>query len=314
MSSVSSDRHVSRCSKDFVTLKYTVPKRITSGSEVLWAPVALSTVRFESICTSIYYEDDTVVALHSNYGVDSEAGQFASRWPQPFMHQVPNHGQYHLDWTGDVTAFSEDGDYTFQLFGTEAHDPVGDDEYAVIVQFKFLKPCKLLFYVDGRKVDGGVRRTDMDLTRDVGFSYHHATSAAASGHSLPGNPDLLVVELANPMEDSFGERIAMLKFSYFMLNFNLSCASVGRRSRRWSSRARRRSVSSRCRSCKHSRPSRRSGCIPRPELRRSRSASPSTSTSSSPTISLIPRPSTTNSPIPFLRIMTLIMTQMAATL
>jgi len=154
-----------------VTIKYTVPKRITSGSEVLWAPVALSTVRFESICTSIYYEDDTVVALHSNYGVDSEAGQFASRWPQPFMHQVPNHGQYHLDWTGDVTAFSEDGDYTFQLFGTEAHDPVGDDEYAVIVQFKFLKPCKLLFYVDGRKVDGGVRRTDMDLTRDVGFSY-----------------------------------------------------------------------------------------------------------------------------------------------
>jgi len=36
---VATANHVARCSKDWVTLKFTVPKRVTSGSEVLFAPV-----------------------------------------------------------------------------------------------------------------------------------------------------------------------------------------------------------------------------------------------------------------------------------
>lgn len=61
---------------------------------------------------------------------------------------VPNLGIYRLDFTGDVTVFSDHGDYTFQLLGTEARDPIDGDNFAVIINVKFLKPTKLLFYAE----------------------------------------------------------------------------------------------------------------------------------------------------------------------
>ena len=47
-----------------------------------------------------------------------EAAQFLERWPSPYVFSVPNGGIYHIDYTGDVTAFSAEGDYGFQLLGT----------------------------------------------------------------------------------------------------------------------------------------------------------------------------------------------------
>ena len=121
---VSANRSVQvACTKDFVTLKFTNPLKITSGSEVLFAPAAISTVRRETMCSEAYFQDDTVVAVLPNYPVDSEAAQFLERWPSPYVFSVPNGGIYHIDYTGDVTAFSAEGDYGFQLLGTGSRAP-----------------------------------------------------------------------------------------------------------------------------------------------------------------------------------------------
>ena len=66
---------------------------------------------------ALMVEDDTVVAVLPSYPVDSEAAQFLERWPSPYVFSVPNGGIYHIDYTGDVTAFSAEGDYGFQLDG-----------------------------------------------------------------------------------------------------------------------------------------------------------------------------------------------------
>lgn len=174
-------RRVSYCpNADWVTIKYTVPLRIVSGSEVLWAPVTWSTMRDELIATSMYFQDDTVVAVHPVYPADTELAQFSTRWPNPYTHVVPNGGAYRLDFTGDITVFSEFGDYNFQLVGTEARNPVDGDDFAVIVNVKFLKPCKLLFYVDGKKVDGATRRNQVTVAKEAGYGFQHATTKVAA--------------------------------------------------------------------------------------------------------------------------------------
>jgi len=135
------------------------------------AQVAVSTVQFETLATSVYYGDDTVVQIAESFEpIQSNTNTIdTDRYPSPLSAFVPNMGIYRVDFTGDVTAFSEDGSYTFSLVGTEAHDPVGgDDEYAAILNFKFLKPCKLVFYVNGRAVNGVVRRSDLDFQDPVG--------------------------------------------------------------------------------------------------------------------------------------------------
>lgn len=111
---VSAVNRVAKCSKDWVTLKFTVPKRVTSGSEVLFAPVAVSTVQFETLATSVYYGDDTVVQIAEAFEpVQSNTNIIdTDRYPSPLTAFVPNMGVYRVDFTGDVTAFSEDGSYT----------------------------------------------------------------------------------------------------------------------------------------------------------------------------------------------------------
>ena len=177
---VSDNRRVQSCSRDFVTLKFTNPLKITSGSEVLFAPAAISTVRRETMCSESYFQDDTVVAVLPSYPVDSEAAQFLERWPSPYVMSVPNQGIYHIDYTGDVTAFSAEGDYKFQLLGTSSRAPVEGGDFAVIVTVKFLQPCKLLFYVNGRKVNGAVRRLDVTTLQENGFGFQHATTKIAA--------------------------------------------------------------------------------------------------------------------------------------
>lgn len=132
-------RRVLYCPKgDWVTIKYTVPLRIVSGSEVLWAPVTWSTMKREAIATSIYSQDDTVVALHPVYPADTELAQFSVRWPNPYVHVVPNRGVYRLDFTGDITVFSEYGDYTLKLLGTQARDAIDGSDFAIIVNIKYV--------------------------------------------------------------------------------------------------------------------------------------------------------------------------------
>ena len=131
------------------------------------------------MCSEAYFQDDTVVAVFSSYPADSEAAALGAG-PSPYVFSVPNGGIYHIDYTGDVTAFSAEGDYGFQLLGTGSRAPVGDTDFAIIVTVKFLQPCKLLFYVNGRKVNGGVRRTDVTLSRENGFGFQHATTKIAA--------------------------------------------------------------------------------------------------------------------------------------
>ena len=142
---------------------------------MLWAPVVWSTVRDRSIGTSLYDGDDTIVTYQESLEI-GDAQNELSRWPQPNTVVLANQQNYRIDFTGDITdsRFFENGDVEFSIFeaqgvdgaGIGARAPVhcgdGDDEcdlddWAVIVNFKFLKSSKVLFYHNNLKVDGATR-------------------------------------------------------------------------------------------------------------------------------------------------------------
>lgn len=49
-----------------------------------------------------------------------------------------------------------------------------------LISRRFLKPAKLLFYVDGKKVNGATRRSQVTLEQPVGFGFQHATTKVAA--------------------------------------------------------------------------------------------------------------------------------------
>ena len=177
---------------DFLNLKFEVPQLIVSGSEVLWAPITWSTVRSRSIGTSLYDGDQTVATYQESLNV-GDAQNGLDRWPQPNTVVLANQQNYRMDVTGDITdsRFFENGDFEFSIFeaqgdnalaplycdGTDACDV---DDWAVIVNFKFLKSSKILFYHNNLKVDGASRLSQVDLSQPAGYSYVHPTSKVAA--------------------------------------------------------------------------------------------------------------------------------------
>ena len=123
-----------------------------------------------------------------------------SRWPQPNTVVIANQQNYRIDFTGDITdsRFFENGDVEFSIFeaqgtdgaGTGARGPVhcgdgGDDDcalddWAVIVNFKFLKSSKVLFYHNNLKVDGASRLSQVSLAQPAGYGYVHPTTKVTS--------------------------------------------------------------------------------------------------------------------------------------
>ena len=123
-----------------------------------------------------------------------------SRWPQPNTVVIANQQNYRIDFTGDITdsRFFENGDVEFSIFeaqgtdsaGTGARGPVhcgdgGDDDcalddWAVIVNFKFLNPAKVLFYNNYLRVDGASRLDEVTRDQPSGFGYFQPVSKVAS--------------------------------------------------------------------------------------------------------------------------------------
>jgi hypothetical protein len=88
------------CDVDFLNLKFVVPPLFVSGSNVLWAPVTWSTVRFNAIGTSYYDLDETHVTLQSSVPGGSTSQEAMMAWPQPWVATLPNAGVYRLDFSG----------------------------------------------------------------------------------------------------------------------------------------------------------------------------------------------------------------------
>ena len=185
---------------DFLNLRFLVPNLIVSGSPVLWAPVAWSTVRDRSIGTSVYDGDQTVSVLQESLEMGDSA-QLLNRFPQPYTVVLPNQQNYRVDFTGDVTdtRFFDNGDFEFEIFEAQGTDMKGAtarpplncenrgndgkcdlDDWAVTVDIKFLNPGKVLFYHNYLKVDGASRLHEVTRNQPSGFGYVHPVSKIAS--------------------------------------------------------------------------------------------------------------------------------------
>ena len=184
---------------DFLNLRFLVPSLIVSGSPVLYAPVLWSTVRDRSTLTRNYDGDETVSVLQESLSKISTHA--LNRFPQPYTVVVANQQNYRVDFTGDVSdpRFFDNGDMEFNIFEAQGTDMAGTtarpplhceswgkngkcdlDDWAVIVNFKFLNPAKVLFYHNYLKVDGATRLDQVTRDQPSGFGYFHPVSKVAS--------------------------------------------------------------------------------------------------------------------------------------
>jgi len=101
-----------------------------------------------------------------------------SRYTQPYLATLVNHGTYRIQYTGDITLFNDDF-LEYQLVGLTDEARLHDD-FALIVDIKFLKAVNLAFYYEGRQVTQSPRRDKVTLDADAGTNYHDPVSKILS--------------------------------------------------------------------------------------------------------------------------------------
>ena len=73
------------------------------------------------------------------------------RYTQPFVFSLANQGYYNIEFTGDIASFNEDF-LEFSLLSLGVDAPLYSDQFAVMVQFRFVKAVNVAFYYNGRQV------------------------------------------------------------------------------------------------------------------------------------------------------------------
>ncbi len=186
---------------EYVILHTYVPEKIVSGSEVLYGPVGYINM-YEAFYGSSYYaQEDTVVDIYRDYA-DNRAdhvppqtatepmGTFSPidpRYTQPYLATLVNRGFYRIQYTGDITLFS-DGFLEYRLVSltdevmqpTSSESDDTDQHFALVVDIKFLKAVNLAFYYDGRQVRASPRRNRVDIDAPAGTNYHDPVSKILS--------------------------------------------------------------------------------------------------------------------------------------
>jgi cysteine-rich repeat protein len=176
---------------EYVVLKTFIPEKKVSGSEILYGPVGYINIKDDDYGSSSFAGDDTSVDIYMDY-TDPRGDQMPpqtgketetfvpvlSRYTQPYLATLVNHGYYRIQYTGDITLFSSDF-IEYQLVGL-TDDPRLNDDFAVIIDIKFLKAVNLAFYYEGRQVAQSPRRDKVTLDADAGTNYFDPSSKILS--------------------------------------------------------------------------------------------------------------------------------------
>ena len=175
---------------DYVVLKTLIPNKIISGSEVLYGPVGYVNMRDAFYGSSVFAGAETGVDIYRAYpdcrllqmppqtGEDFSYKPVDPRYPQPFLAQLVNNAYYRIEYTGDIGVFNN-GFLEYSLVGlTDA--PFHADDFAVIIDIKFMKACKLALYYLGKERAMAPRRSDIALTAAMGTWYHDPVSKVIS--------------------------------------------------------------------------------------------------------------------------------------
>jgi cysteine-rich repeat protein len=176
---------------EYVVLKTFVPEKKVSGSEILYGPVGYINIKDDDYGSSSFAGDDTSVDIYRDYsdprgdqmppqtGKETETfSPVLSRYTQPYLATLVNHGYYRIQYTGDITLFDEDF-LEYQLVGL-TDDPRLNDDFAVVIDIQFLKAVNLAFYYEGRQVTQSPRRDKVNLDADAGTNYHDPVSKILS--------------------------------------------------------------------------------------------------------------------------------------
>jgi hypothetical protein len=177
---------------EYVVLKSFVPEKVVSGSEVLYGPVGYVNMYDANFGSSLFAGDgDTSVDIYRDYtdprgtqmppmtGKETESfSPVLSRYTQPYLATLVNHGYYRIEYTGDITLFNG-GFLEYQLVSlTDA--PMVSDDFAMVLDIKFMKAVKLAFYYNGAKVPASPRRNQVTLTAAAGTNYLDPVSKVVS--------------------------------------------------------------------------------------------------------------------------------------
>jgi len=165
-----------------------VPKKVVSGSEVLYGPVGIATQTINGAGITVFDQDSTILNLYFDVSwaggneMQERPNNFLGRHPQPNFFHVPNRGSYRMEFTGDIGVFKDDYIH-FKLLDPShqkwKHPDVNRD--AIILSFRLMKAAKINCYYDGRLQ---VRPSDLPDA----VLYNKLTSPYSSLRSLPRSP------------------------------------------------------------------------------------------------------------------------------
>jgi len=175
-----------------VILKSFIPEKVISGSEVLYGPVGYINMYDANYGSSNFAGDgDTSVDIYRDYtdprgtqmppmtGKETESfNPILSRYTQPYLAHLVNHGYYRIEYTGDITLFN--GDFLEYQLVSLTDAPFVNDDYAIVIDIKFMKAVKLSFYYNGASVPASSRRDQVTLSAPAGTNYLDPVSKVVS--------------------------------------------------------------------------------------------------------------------------------------
>jgi hypothetical protein len=178
---------------EYVWLRTFVPKRIVSGSELLYGPVGYVNVFDANMGSSYFAAAKTTVDIYRDYtdprgdqippqtGANTEKFNPADpRYTQPYLAKLVNRGVYRIEYTGDITAFNEDF-LEYQLHQAVLGDkPMYSDDFAVVLDIKFMKAVNVAFYYNGLQVAMAPRRDKLSIDAAAGTNYLDPVSKVLS--------------------------------------------------------------------------------------------------------------------------------------
>ena len=147
------DNRVLKCKGiDYNFVLFYLKTLIVSGSYVKYGPMAVSSIRKVNVGTSALYGSQTSTAVYkqSSARLDQMGNEVNL---EPHFFHVPNHGWYHLEFTGDICPILHGGKMEFTLPWAKAGlEPRYSNRHAVIVDLRLACPDRVNFWYAGQPV------------------------------------------------------------------------------------------------------------------------------------------------------------------